>query len=162
MSYQNPKFGTNLGLPINIFRKLTPTDKRTGGWLNLKNWWIKMAIEIGLIPVDPCCSTATQLNSIETGITTAGSDQATAYPLTKQFNNLTVVATSTGALLPVMGVGSMIIVKNSDAGDTALVYPQVGVTINALGQNSAYSLAVGKTAVFIGTSDTTITCFNLN
>lgn len=81
------------------------------------------------------------------GLSGAGSNQATATAITKQTNEFTTVAASTGARLPAPEQGEFIFVAN--AGANALnVYPASGHSINALAANAAFSLAAGKNALF--------------
>ena len=62
-------------------------------------------------------------------------------------NEFTTVAASSGARLPSPEQGEFIFVAN--AGANALsVYPATGHSINALAANAAFSLAVGKNALF--------------
>jgi hypothetical protein len=162
MSYQNPKFGTNIGLPINIFRRLTPTDKRTGGWLNLKQWVTKILIEYGIIGSDPCCTTAIPFNSVVTGISAAGTGQGDATVLArKQFTSVTTVTAGTGVLAPSLVENDVMYIVNNDASDAVLVYPAVGTTINALGVNAGFSVSAGRTGVLFGVTSTTITAIIL-
>jgi hypothetical protein len=81
------------------------------------------------------------------GLSAAGTTQGTATAITKQTNEFTTVAASSGARLPSPEQGEFIFVAN--AGANALsVYPATGHSINALAANAAFSLAVGKNALF--------------
>jgi hypothetical protein len=81
------------------------------------------------------------------GLSGAGTTQGTATAITKQTNEFTTVAASSGARLPSPEQGEFIFVAN--AGANALsVYPATGHSINALAANAAFSLAVGKNAIF--------------
>ncbi len=81
------------------------------------------------------------------GLSGAGTTQGTATVITKQTNEFTTVAASSGAILPGPEQGEFIFVAN--AGANALnVYPASGHSINALAANAAFSLAAGKNAVF--------------
>ena len=81
------------------------------------------------------------------GLSAAGTTQGTATAITKQTNQFTTVAASSGAILPSPEQGEFIFVAN--AGANALsVYPASGHSINALANNAAFSLAVGKNALF--------------
>lgn len=81
------------------------------------------------------------------GLSGAGTTQGTATAITKQTNEFTTVAASSGARLPSPEQGEFIFVAN--AGANALsVYPATGHSINALAANAAFSLAVGKNALF--------------
>lgn len=81
------------------------------------------------------------------GLSGAGTTQGTATAITKQTNEFTTVAASSGARLPSPEQGEFIFVAN--AGANALsVYPNTGHSINALAANAAFSLAAGKNALF--------------
>jgi hypothetical protein len=81
------------------------------------------------------------------GLSAAGTTQGTATVITKQTNQFTTVAASSGAILPSPEQGEFIFVAN--AGANALsVYPASGHSINALANNAAFSMAVGKNALF--------------
>ena len=154
MSYQNPKFGTNLGLPINIFRRLTPTDKRTGGWLNLKGWVTKVLIEYRLIDVDPCCSTAIEYGSINSEGRTAGIIQTTASPINAQYFNVGTSSFGQGVILPTNF--TVITVTNSSI-NTINVYPFLGGTINGGTVNAAITINANEVWIFSKTSNTDVT-----
>ncbi len=81
------------------------------------------------------------------GLSAAGTTQGTATVITKQTNQFTTVAASSGAILPSPEQGEFIFIAN--AGANALsVYPASGHSINALANNAAFSMAVGKNALF--------------
>ncbi len=86
------------------------------------------------------------LKSNGSGLSAAGTTQATATIITKQTNQFTTVAAGQGAILPSPEQGEVIFVANGGA--SALnIYPAVGHSINALAANAAFSLAVGKNAI---------------
>lgn len=87
------------------------------------------------------------LKSNGTGLSAAGTTQGTATAITKQMCEFTTVAAGTGAILPSPEQGEFIFVQNSGA-NAMNVYPASGHSINALAANAAFSLAVGKNAVF--------------
>ena len=81
------------------------------------------------------------------GLSAAGSNQGTATVITKQTNQFTTVGASQAAILPSPEQGEFIFIAN--AGANALsVYPASGHSINALANNAAFSMAVGKNALF--------------
>jgi len=47
-----------------------------------------------------------------------------------------------------------ILVRNSDSADTLSIYPATGGTINALGTNTAFTLAAGSTTELMATTAT--------
>ncbi len=98
-------------------------------------------------------SSGTTLETAETGITAdTNSDQANAYALTKNWNNITVCATDGHAVaLPTAAVGLRVTVKNS--GNTSLaVFPKNGATdqINALADDLSVNIAPGGQLTFRG------------
>lgn len=69
-----------------------------------------------------------QQSSTATGLTAAGSNQATALALTKQINVITTAAASTGVTLPAastVGVGGFVVIFNAGA-NAIKVYGAVG------------------------------------
>ena len=102
--------------------------------------------------------TGNYIHSINATVAAAGNAvQATATPLTKDVNILTTVTSgsATGVALPTGTAGMVIFVYNSTA-TAANVYPVNGGTasINALGNNAAYSLAATTGARFVCASAT--------
>ena len=98
------------------------------------------------------------IHSINATVSAAGNAvQATATPLTKDVNILTTVTSgsATGVALPTGTAGMVIFVYNSTA-TAANVYPVNGgsASINALGNNAAYSLAATTGARFVCASAT--------
>jgi hypothetical protein len=81
------------------------------------------------------------------GLSAAGTNQAGATAITKQTNEFTTVAASSGARLPSPEQGEFIFIANAGANALA-VYPATGHSINALAANTAFSLAAGKNALF--------------
>jgi hypothetical protein len=88
--------------------------------------------------------------STTNGITAhAGGGQGSAVLLTTVINRITTVGTAADSvLLPVSAAGLQITVTNAAAANSANVFPQTGDQINALGANTAFALAAGKTAQF--------------
>lgn len=92
-----------------------------------------------------------------TGLTTAGTTQATALVLTNLVNVLTTVASGSGASLlntnPVAGQSVEILVVNQGA-NPANIFPISNARVDALAINAAYVLAAGATKRFVQTSAT--------
>ena len=102
--------------------------------------------------------TGNYIHSINATVAAAGNAvQATATPLTKDVNILTTVTagSATGVALPAGTAGMIIFVYNTTA-TAANVYPVNGGTasINALGNNAAFSLAATTGARFVCASAT--------
>jgi hypothetical protein len=101
-------------------------------------------------------------SSTDTITATASGTQTTAVLLTTKVNRITVVASGSDAVrLPPALAGVSIVVSNA-ATNSAAVFPssatQGGVTggdaINALSQNSAYTLATGRQTFICFTTGT--------
>ena len=95
-------------------------------------------------------------HSVVDGITAfAGGGQASATLLTAYNNRITVVATIADSVkLPpavVAGIGQEINVYNTTA-NSANVFPSTGDQVKALGANTAFALAGGKSARFTQTA----------
>jgi len=92
--------------------------------------------------------------TLDTGlVNSAGNNIANATAITKPFTVVAAGNNVVGSILPVVAAGKVTIVKNSSA-NGALVYPQVGSAINALGANNAIELAATTAAIFIGYNST--------
>lgn len=85
------------------------------------------------------------------GVTAAGTNQATATPLTADFNYVNSVASGTGVSLPTPKIGNLITVVNNGA-NTLLVYPAVGTAIDLF--SNGISVPVGQTYTAQGISST--------
>jgi len=95
------------------------------------------------------------INSISAAVSAAGTTQGTATGLVSNINNVTVVtAAAAGVRLPTAVAGMRILVRNSDSADTLSIYPATGGTINALGTNTAFTLAAGSTTELMATTAT--------
>ncbi len=82
--------------------------------------------------------------SNSTGIVAAGTNQATATPLTAQFNNVITCSVNTkGVKLPTAIAGQLCVVKNISANDL-LLYPFLGDAIDLVAVNTAITLYIGQ------------------
>lgn len=84
--------------------------------------------------------------SIASGLTAAGSTQATALQLTEDTNIVGTTAASTGVLVPPMDPTDTVTVANFGA-NALSVYPPVGGKINNGSANAAVSLPANKGAI---------------
>jgi hypothetical protein len=66
----------------------------------------------------------------------------------------TVTSGNDSAQLPALTGGVVVVVTNAAASNTLAVFPQTGGIINAGSANAAFSVAAGKTAIFIQAVDT--------
>ena len=94
------------------------------------------------------------VGSTASTLTATGSTQADALQLSADINEVTTVASSTGAILPAnCNIGDQIYVYSIGA-QTLTVYPPVGETINAIAAGSGFSVATAKTATFTKVNNT--------
>ena len=87
-----------------------------------------------------------------TGLVALGSTIADALQLSAVWNTVTTSSASTGLILPPTEVGAMVGVRN-DSGQTIIIYPKSGSTINAAA--SSLNVATAKTVILFATSATT-------
>lgn len=99
-------------------------------------------------------------NTVGLALTAAGTTQADALALINDWNQLTIVAALSGAILPGLTGGQSVLVANEGA-NALSVYPPVGSAIDALGANAAYSLASTKLQLFSFFSATVILSLKL-
>lgn len=88
------------------------------------------------------------VGDVGNNLTAAGSTQVTALDLTAATNIVTTTAASTGVQLQPTNQGDSVLVANLGA-NALLVYPASGGIINALAANAGFSVAAGKTAIFV-------------
>jgi hypothetical protein len=84
---------------------------------------------------------------VGTALTAAGTTQATATPLTAEWNEITTTAANSGVILDAFGIGLNSLVFNEGV-STLKIYPPVGCSIDALGANNPYSLGSGASRDF--------------
>lgn len=87
-----------------------------------------------------------------TGLVALGSTIADALQLSAVWNTVTTSSASTGLILPPTEVGAMVGVRN-DSGQTIIIYPKSGSTINAAA--SSLNVATAKTVILFATRATT-------
>lgn len=81
--------------------------------------------------------------TVATGLTAAGTNQATGLALINAVNVFGTVGASSAAVLPVGSLSDDVWVRNGGANALSL-FPPVGGTINAIAANTALSVAAGK------------------
>jgi hypothetical protein len=94
--------------------------------------------------------------TVSTGLTSTGTNQATALQLSDQWNEVDTVPSGTGVLLAAYQPGQSQIVFNGDPANSLNVYPPPGFQINSIGANAAFLLAHGTRATFEFFSDSQI------
>lgn len=97
---------------------------------------------------------ATMFAIPRTTVAAAGGNIATAAALTAGFNSVTASDSTKGVILPVARAGLICIVKNTVAGQTLPVYPQISSAINAIAANGAYSITAANASIFVADSTT--------
>jgi autotransporter-associated beta strand protein len=95
------------------------------------------------------------LRSVATGISAAGTNQGSAFILTKDLNVVSTVTAGTGVILPgAQGAGLSGVVVHNAGANPLNVYPPVGGTINSLGLNAALVIPAGENRTFFTSSTT--------
>ena len=93
------------------------------------------------------------INSIQTGISAAGSTQGTGTALANTVNIVSTVASGAGVVLPTAVAGMTVYITNTSA-NSLLVYPATGAVINELSTNAGYSQATKATIHYVAASST--------
>lgn len=88
------------------------------------------------------------LGSIATGLSAAGTTQATATSISADRNIVSTVAASSGVVLPSCDVGDSIEVYNNQGTNDLTVYPDSSSTINQLSANVGALLGVYRMCKF--------------
>jgi hypothetical protein len=83
---------------------------------------------------------------------TGAANSGALNPAVASYRLTTVASANDSATLPPSQVGSLKVVTNAAASNSANIYPAPGDAINALGANQPFALAAGKTALFICTA----------
>jgi hypothetical protein len=103
---------------------------------------------VGIGGALPRTSAMAITGDVATGLTAAGSTQATALALTAVNSVVSTAAAGTGVILEAnLEVGDTTRVTNLGA-NALLVYPPVGGAIQAGAANAGFSVATGKSAEF--------------
>ena len=107
----------------------------------------------GNVSVANITSSSYSIVSVDTGISAAGTVQANATALTKEFNVVSTVASGAGVALPTAISGMRITILNTSA-NSLLVYPATSGIINSQSANASYSQPAGARLDFISTTTT--------
>ena len=81
------------------------------------------------------------IGDASTGLTAAGTNQATAYAIVSPFSQFSTVAASTGAILPAQCLANDSVAAYNAGANTLTVYPPVGGTINGGSVNAGVSVS---------------------
>jgi hypothetical protein len=92
--------------------------------------------------------------STSAAVSAAGTTQGTGTALTTSYNVVTTAAASSGVILPTPTVAGWSVTVVNKGANPVTVYPASGGTIEALGANTGYVLAVGGAITFKNTSTT--------
>lgn len=98
-------------------------------------------------------------DTVTTGITAAGTNQAGATALTTQQNYVSTGVNNVAGVVPatgLMAVGNHIYVANESATNTLVFYPPVGATINNQAANAPINIGANSTALFVVKSTTAL------
>jgi hypothetical protein len=101
-------------------------------------------VAAGLSAIQAQAIQGTTANSL----TALGTTQGTALSLGADVNNVSTVTSGTGVIAPAMNPSDDILVHNGGA-NALLLYPPVGASINGLGANVGYSIAVATPLCFM-------------
>jgi hypothetical protein len=93
------------------------------------------------------------INSVQTGISAAGSTQGTGTALANTVNIVSTVSSGNGVVLPTAIAGMTIYITNTSA-NSLLVYPATGATINELATNAALTQLTKATVHYVAASST--------
>ncbi len=86
----------------------------------------------------------------------AGGGQASATALTKEYNNVSVIATNADSVkLPTAYAGAHVVIENTDSAQTLAVYGASGASIDTGSANASISVLAGSMVELWGTSATT-------
>lgn len=98
--------------------------------------------------------TIAAIQDVATGLTAAGTNQATAYQVTSARNQFSTVASGTGAILDSSAApGDSQLIYNGGA-NVLKVYPTTGAKINNLATNAAASIGTNTACEFTMMSTT--------
>jgi len=89
----------------------------------------------------------------------AGTTQGTATAITNTSGYINVSSGTGGVVLPATAVNQAVCIENNTSANIN-VYPPTSSAIDALGTNIPYVLSSGASAIFLGTSGTTIASFS--
>lgn len=89
------------------------------------------------------------MGTIKTGISAAGTTQATATALTADVNLVSTAAASSGVQLYNGSISDSMWVYNDNSGNTFIVYPPTLGQFNQLAVNSGVNLANNTNALFL-------------
>lgn len=119
---------------------------------NALNGTTPVAINGTLGLTTPALAAVTYLDlSTANALTALGSTRADALALTKAINNVTVVASGNGVILPsaaVVGIGGAVLVFNSDASDALKVYAAGSDTIDTVAGSTGVTLTATKRCLY--------------
>lgn len=92
---------------------------------------------------DPQYVGSTTVATVATGLVAAGTTQAGALVLTKNWNEIDTTPVNSGVVVPASGTGISTTVFNQGA-NPLNIYPPIGSQIDALAVNAPYPLAASK------------------
>ena len=154
--YWNPN-GTE---PDDNYNYIVPSDSSTGEWerlttaVNIGAGFFTTITASGLVTLEFDVIIGGILSeSIVSGLSGAGSTQATATPLTANINIAAIVAAGTGFILPVLTSSGNTIKSGTEiklfnrGANIASLYPPSGAQIEMLGTNNPSGIAPNGNAI---------------
>ena len=137
----------------NITSVGTLTTVSVSGNANIGNIGTGIITASGNITGANIIVTTNYIHSVATAISAAGTVQANATAITKDYNVVSTVSSGQGVVLPTAVAGMRFTVLNTSA-NALLVYPAVNGIINSLAANAAFSMAASGRLDFLATTTT--------
>jgi len=138
----------------NITSVGTLTSLTVSGNANVGNIGATNGVFTGNLTVGNIVNNGYNIRSVGTGIAAAGTVQGNATAITKEFNLVSSVpSSSNGVVLPTAVAGMAISIVNSTS-TTMNVYPAAGAQINALGTNIPLTHSGNATLQYIALTST--------
>ena len=91
--------------------------------------------------VPAAAAAADTIASVATGLTAAGTTQATALSITADANFVSTVGASSGVIIYNGVIGDSVFIVNDGGANPLTVYPPVGSKFNSLATNTGFTLA---------------------
>jgi hypothetical protein len=139
------KFFRSLFAPKTLVRARTCDAVNVGVYSQIINWFTPA----GSPTTKGQVSSAVIIATVAAGLSTTGTTQTGATPITAVLNEFSTVGSSGGAsLLPLAAAGMIIYVDNIGGSNSMNVFPASGQTINGGSANAAFAVANAKRCIF--------------
>jgi hypothetical protein len=134
---------------LKLFSKVKPLGRHSVRDSNPVFAGIVTNIQPALLVGGGQAQVAAILDSVAGGLSTTGTTQSGATPITAVMNEFTTVGSSGGAsLLPVSKAGMLLYVDNAAGGNSMEVFPATGEKINGGSANAGFAVANAKRCIF--------------